>query len=56
MELLEVISTIAILNTSRSGPGQSLTLVGYSSVLPNIAESRRFKSDSRSPSQRLENP
>ena len=29
-----MISKIAMLNTSRSGPGQSLTLVGYSSVLP----------------------
>ena len=27
-------STIAIPNTPRSGPGKSLTLVGYSSVLP----------------------
>ena len=40
-----MISTTAILNMSRLGPGQSLTLVGYSSVLPNIAESRRFTSE-----------
>ena len=44
-------STIAILNASHSGPGKSLTLVGYNSVLPNIAESRQFKSESQSPSQ-----
>ena len=44
-------STIAIMDTSRSGPGKSLTLFGYSSVLPKFAESRKFKSESRSPSQ-----
>ena len=49
-------STIAILNTARSGPGQSLTLVGYSSVLPKITEARGFKSESQSPSQRSANP
>ena len=49
-------STIAILNTSRSGPEQRLTIVGYSSVLPNIAETRRLKPESQSPSQRLANP
>ena len=48
MLLLEIRSTIAILNTSRSGLVQLLTLVGYSSVLPNNAETRQFKSDSRS--------
>ena len=47
-----MISKIAILNTSRSGPGKYLTLVGYRSVLPNISEARQFKSESRSPSQR----
>ena len=31
--------------------GQSLTLVGYSSGLPDIAESRQFKSESQYPSQ-----
>ena len=31
-----MISMIAIPKTSRSGPGQSLTLVGYSSVLPKM--------------------
>ena len=49
-------STITILNTSQSGLGQFLTLVGYSSVLPEIAEARRFKSESRSTSQRLAGP
>ena len=44
-------SKIAILNTSCSVPGKALTLVGYSSVLPNISEARRFKLESRSPSQ-----
>ena len=44
-------STIAILNTSRSGPGKFLTLVGYSSVLPKIAECGLFKSESQSPPQ-----
>ena len=38
-------STIAILNTSRSGPGQLLTLVGYSSILPKIAEARGLKTE-----------
>ena len=33
-----MISTIIILNTSHSGMGQSLTLIGYSSGLPEIAE------------------
>ena len=28
-------------STPRSGPGKLLTLVGYSSILPNILESRR---------------
>ena len=42
-----MISTIAILNISCSGPGQFLTLVGYSSVLDKIDESRRFESESR---------
>ena len=51
-----MISTITILNTSRSGPGQAPTLVGYSSVLPNISKARRFKSESQSPSQRLAGP
>ena len=32
--LLEMRITIAILNISRSGPGKSLTLVGYISVFP----------------------
>ena len=36
--LLEMISTIVILNTSSSGQGQSLILIGYSSGLPEIAE------------------
>ena len=54
--LIEMRSTIAIMNTSLSGQGQSLTLVGYSSVLPKIAEARLFKSDSRYPSQRLADP
>ena len=40
-------STIAILNTSRSESGESLTLVGYSSALTKISESRRFKLESR---------
>ena len=44
-------STIAILNMSRSGPGENLTLVVYSSLLPNISESRQFKAGSQSPSQ-----
>ena len=35
---------------SRSGPVKPLTLVDYSSVFNNIAESRLFKSESRSPS------
>ena len=34
--LLEMISTIEIQNTPRSGPGKYLTLVGYSSSLPKI--------------------
>ena len=46
-----MISTIEILNTSRSGPGQSLTIVGYSSVLPKISEARQFKSESQYTSQ-----
>ena len=29
-----MISTITVLNKSRSGPGQYLTPVGYSSLLP----------------------
>ena len=41
-----MISIIAILNTSHSGTGKSLTLVGYSSALPKIAEVRRLKSES----------
>ena len=49
-------STITIPNTSRSGPGKSITLVGYSSAWPKIAEARRFKSESQSPSQRLAAP
>ena len=51
-----MISTIAILNTSRSGPGQLLTVVGYSSVLPKISEARLFKSESQSPSQKISDP
>ena len=43
--------TIAILNMSRSGTGEVLTLAGYSSVLPKITEARGFKSESQSPSQ-----
>ena len=46
-----MISMIAIPNTPRSGLGKLLTLVGYSSVFPNIAETRRFKSESQYPSQ-----
>ena len=42
-------STIEVLNTSRSGPGQFLTLVGYTSVLPEIAEAIRFESELQSP-------
>ena len=49
-------STIAILNTSRSGPWQSLTMVGYSSVLPKTVEDRKFKSESQSLSPLLVNP
>ena len=49
-------STIAILNTSSSGPGKLLTMVGYSIVLTNIAEARLFKSESRSPSQQSSDP
>ena len=49
-------STIAILNMSCLGPGQFLTLVGYSIVLPKIAEARRFKLDSQSPSQLSADP
>ena len=49
-------STIAILDTSRSGPGQCLTLVGYSSVFPDIAEAREFKLESQSPSQQSADP
>ena len=33
-----MILTIAILNTSRSGLGQSITLIGYSSGLTEITE------------------
>ena len=51
-----MVSTIAILNTSRSGPGQSLTLVYYSSVFPKIAEVGRFKLRSRSPLQKSSDP
>ena len=51
-----MISAISILNTSRSGPGQLLTLVGYSSGLPGIAEAIQFKSDSLSPSQQSSDP
>ena len=51
-----MISTIAILNTSRSDPGQSPTLVGYISLLHNIAEYIRFKSESRYPSQLSADP
>ena len=36
---------------SGSGLGQSLTLIGYSSELPEIAEARQVKSESRYPSQ-----
>ena len=36
MALIEMKSTIAILNTSQSGTGKSLTLVGYSNVLPKF--------------------
>ena len=35
-------STILILNTPRSGVGQSLTLIGYSSGLPDIAEAEEL--------------
>ena len=49
-------SEIAILNTSCSGLGEALTLVGYSSVLTDIDEARKFKSDSRSLSQQLYDP
>ena len=38
--LLEMISTIAIPKTPHSGPGQSLTLVGYSSLLPKMISSQ----------------
>ena len=41
-ELSEVRSSIEITATPCSGPGQFLTLVGYSSVLPNIAEAIQF--------------
>ena len=51
-----MISTIAILNTPRSGLGQLLTLFGYSSVLPKISEVRTFKLESRSPSQKSADP
>ena len=34
-----MISTTAILNTSYLGLGQSITMIGYSSGLPEIAES-----------------
>ena len=47
-------STIVILDTSRSGLGQSLTLIGYSSGLPDIDKYRGIKSDSQS--QQLYNP
>ena len=49
-------STIEILNNSRSGPGQPITLVSYSSVFTNIDEVRQFKSESQSPSQLLADP
>ena len=32
-----------ILNMTRSGLGKLLTLIGYSSELPDMAESSRFK-------------
>ena len=35
-------SKIVILNTSRSGLGQSLIVIGYSSGLPEIAESEEL--------------
>ena len=54
--ILEMRSTIAILNTSRSGLGKSLTLVCYSSVLPKNVKYRQFKSKSRSSSQWSYNP
>ena len=51
-----MISTIEILNTSSSGLGQSLILVGYSIVLPKIAEARQFKLESQSTSQQMADP
>ena len=45
-----MISATTILNTPRSGTGQLITMVGYISALPKIAEARKFKSESRSPS------
>ena len=42
---------IEILNTPRSGPGQSPTLVGYSSLLNKFTEAKQIKSESQSPSQ-----
>ena len=42
-------STIEILITSHSGQGKFLTLIGHGSVLPNIAEDIRFKSQSGYP-------
>ena len=51
-----MISTITILNSSCSGLGKSVTLVGYSSVFPEISEARRFKSESNHPSQQSDDP
>ena len=53
---LEMRSTIVILNMPHSGTGKTITLVVYSIVLPKISEARRFKSESKSPSQRLADP
>ena len=51
-----MISTIAILNTSRLSLSQSLTLVGYIIVLTKIAGARQFESESQSFSQQLADP
>ena len=56
MAIPGIISTTAILNTSRSGPGKFPTLVGYSSVLTTISNDMRFRSESRSLSQELSDP
>ena len=47
---------IEIPNTPYSGPGQSLTLVGYSSVLPKIPNARRLTEVILSCLQQTDNP